>query len=623
LLLFTISVQAQTFNACKLPELESAKYETFRKLKSLPAINGYDVHSYQLDLNLDPGVNYISGSVSIHFKVEADSLKNFQALLSDSLSVDSVIYQTTRLNHQHDGRIIQIDLPSALSPNSFDSIKIHYQGSPSSGGLGNFTQDTITAGDTMIWTLSQPYGASEWFPCKDDLFDKADSIKINVTTPLQYKVATNGLRSGIDTVGNRHTYRYKSNYPIATYLIAVAVANYQFIEEHYQVGNDSLLIEHYLFQNETLQQSNDPLEEWINLFDSLFGEYPFMKEKYGHASFTRGGGMEHQTMSFMGGYGGELIAHELAHQWFGDKVTCGTWEDLWLNEGFATYLTGLTYEFNSVHDSIYWPVVLNIWKQISFQYPDQALIRIDTSVSELFNQVVYQKGASILHMLRWVCGDSAFFAGVKNYIEDPALSYGFAKTSDLKRHLESSSQKKLDEFFKDWVQGKGYPIYTTTWSQEDSLFKFKIEQLPSDPSVYFFNIPLPFQLHAGNWDSSIVVDPRFSGDQFNLVIKQDLDSITFDPEGWILAKNDVLTSIVETEKTREREIGIFPNPFDDWIRISPDHNYSSFRIYNLQSELIKEGVLRQQIELSELSKGSYILELFNSEESYHKLIIRQ
>lgn len=625
LLFWAAQLNAQSFENCKMIEQESSKFKQYQHLKSLPQISGYDVKSYSLDLLLDPRVDYISGSVEVLFEVENDSLDVFYLLLSDTMSVDSVRYHQQTILHKHENRVISILLPQGLAPGIRDSIEIFYQGGPQAGGLGTFAQDSIPGGGEMIWTLSQPYGASEWWPCKDDLYDKADSVEITVTTPLAYQVATNGLRQSIDTLGNLHRYTYKTNYPIATYLIAVAVGNYQFFEEHYPIGNDTLLMEHFLFQNENLQQSNNPMAEWLHLFDSLFGEYPFIEEKYGHASFTRGGGMEHQTMSFMTGYGGELIAHELAHQWFGNKVTCASWSDLWLNEGFATYLTGLTYEFDVVHDAFYWPRVLELWRNDVFQFPDEALYRADTSdVSKLFNPIVYQKGAYFLHMLRWVCGDSAFFSGVQNYINDPALEYGFAYTDDLKAHLEAASGKNLDEFFKDWFVGKGFPIYTTTWSQSNNQLRMTIEQLPSHPSVYFFNIPLPYQLHSGSWDSTIILNPRFSNEQFGLNIAQPIDSVVFDPEGWILAQHDVLTGINNSESAHKEQIRVYPNPFHNTLNIEGVVQGSMINLYDANTKLIDQWFKKEnRIDLPELPKGMYYLQIEEQDRMIAYPIVKQ
>ncbi len=623
--LFSLKTTAQEFHSCKISESESTKYNQLQRLKSLPQITGYDVKSYRLDVQLDPNISYISGSVDVFFEVEADSLNQIKLLLSDSMQVDSVIYDGSSLNYSHLNRTITIDLPQPIYALSMDSIRVFYQGAPISGGLGTFAQDTIPGGGEMIWTLSQPYGASDWWPCKDDLYDKADSVEIAVTTPLAYKVATNGLRKSIDTLGTDHRYTYKTKYPITTYLIAVAVGNYQFFEEYYQLGSDSLLMEHFLFPNETLSQSNNPIGPWLQLYDSLFGEYPFINEKYGHASFTRGGGMEHQTMSFMTGYGGELIAHELVHQWFGDKVTCSSWQDLWLNEGFATYFTGLTYEFNVVHDSFYWPNVRNYWEQASLQFPDEALFRTDTSdVSSLFNQVVYQKGAMFLHMLRWVCGDSAFFAGIKNYANDPAFEYGFASTADLKSHLESASGKNLNEFFKDWFYGKGFPIYTSTWSQSDGELRMNIEQLPSHPSVYFFNIPLPYQLHSGNWDSTIVLNPTFSNQQFSLNISRAIDSISFDPDGWVLAQHDVITSLDQLKKRSEVQVKVYPNPFQNTLTLEGVQNGALINLYDANSRLIDQWYKKEdRLDFQDLSKGMYYIQIEDKEGMISYPIIKQ
>src|SRR5690606_6891199 len=134
--------------------------------------------------------------------------------------------------------------------------------------------------------------------------------------------------------------------------------NYQVDVQYAPLSTDSLLMLSYAYPEDfgMVSSAATSLLPKITLFDQLFGPYPFAAEKYGHAQFSWGGGMEHQTMSFMGSFHPEIMSHELAHQWFGDKVTCGSWAEIWLNEGFATYLSGLAYEHHS-------PNFCNPWKQ--------------------------------------------------------------------------------------------------------------------------------------------------------------------------------------------------------------------------------------------------------------------
>ena len=195
-----------------------------------------------------------------------------------------------------------------------------------------------------MWSLSEPYGARDWWPCKNGNNDKADSVDIIVTAPAQYKAASNGLLQGEVLIGGgtKKVTHWKHRYPIATYLICFAVTNYSVFNNTLQLGNVSLPVVTYCypetqswFQSSTTQYQLPQL----SFFHGLLGDYPFIKEKYGNVQFGWGGGMEHQTCSFLVVPYEGLMAHELAHQWFGDKITCARWEDIWLNEGFASHMT--------------------------------------------------------------------------------------------------------------------------------------------------------------------------------------------------------------------------------------------------------------------------------------------
>lgn len=198
----------------------------------------------------------------------------------------------------------------------------------------------------VLWTLSEPYGARDWWPTKQTLNDKIDSCDIFVTTPSGYKVGSNGILLNVVQDGNNVIHHWKHIHAEPAYLIAIAVADYsEYIDWVPLDSGDSLMVLEYVYPCNLLsaQLQTTDIIPTMQFFIELFGDFPF--EKYGHAQFGWGGGMEHSSMTFVGGFNHGLLAHELAHQWFGDKITCGSWQDIWLNEGFATYLEGLTYDF--------------------------------------------------------------------------------------------------------------------------------------------------------------------------------------------------------------------------------------------------------------------------------------
>ena len=278
----------------------------------------------------------------------------------------------------------------------------------------------------------------------------------------------------------------------------------------------------------------------------------------------------------------------------------------------------LTYEFGILHHPFYYDAYLKHIRQTSFSHPFQSVYRYDTStVDTLFNHLTYQKGAASLHMLRWLTGDSAFFQGVRNYLNDSSLAYGFAKTVDLQRHLEKSSGIQLDEFFKDWVYGKGFPTYTLLWSQTNNQLEIEIQQNQSDPSVYFFNMPIPIQLKGANIDTSIILNPRFSGDQFNININEAIDSILFDPKKWILAKSDVISGL-KKETNHEAKVILYPNPtkYQLNIELNYDVKIKTIQLMSINGNVISEQNYQSIIDVSHLNSGKYFINLISKEANY-------
>lgn len=608
-------------------ELKSKKGLT--QLKSNAATQDYNVISYRLEISLDPRVKFISGNVYCRF-VPKKAINKITFDLNQNMQVDSVFYNKQHCTFQQDStNALHIQLPDTLANNATAAVRIFYQGVPVTDGLGSFDHTTFE-NDSVLWTLSQPYGAQNWWPCKNSLNDKADTVEMIVSVPLPYQAAANGLLQKIDTLNNQHSFHWISSYPIATYLVAVSVGVYNRISYKKALGKDSLLYQHFLFPTDTLSfsQSDGVTHRFMQFYDSLLGPYPFIKEKYGHASTVLGGGMEHQTMSLMGAYGGELIAHELVHQWFGNKITCASWSDIWLNEGFATYFTHLTYEFGILHDPRFYPAVLKNMHEKSLAQPNFSVYRRDTSEASLiFDRLVYDKGAALLHMLRWTVGDSAFFQGIRNYLNDSRWTYGFVGTEDFQFHLEQSSGKDLNEFFKDWYYGKGFPIYTTEWSQTQNELTLDIFQISSDPSVYFFNMALPFRLHSANWDSTIVIDPKFSGETFRIQVSRSIDSIVFDPEQWITAKHQLITSIDKFEKDHST-VKVYPNPSDKVMqfKLPEDFNLHSIRMFNPKGQLIQSiNAIRNEsiIETAKFPSGLYFIEFQSDFSTFRKKIIIQ
>lgn len=539
----------------------------------------YDLKYLRMELNLNPDVAFISGKITSYFTTKEAAVDAINFDFRDNMQVQQVTYHGISLNWTLAGDNLHIELPAPLALGTFDSITIAYEGFPESVGFGAFETGNHN-GTPVLWTLSEPYGAKTWWPCKQDLNDKIDSIDVIVKTDAGYRVASNGLLVSEQTIGNEKIYHWKHRYPIPAYLIAVAVTNYAEYSEKMALNNgDSLLLQHYIYP-ENLAGYIPQLQktkEFILLFDQIFGTYPFSEEKYGHAQFGWGGGMEHQTMSFMGGFSDNLIAHELAHQWFGDKVTCGSWQDIWLNEGFATYLNGLIYDFlGSQQDWHNW--IANQINYVTSQPGGSVWVPDTTNVGRIFNgRLSYAKGAMLLHMLRWQLGDDNFFQAIRNYLNDPQLAYGYARTADLQYHLEQQSGQQLTEFFDDWFYGEGFPSYNIVGEAlPGQKLKITAWQSTSHPSVDFFEMPIPVLVKGSAEDTLLILNHQYNGQEFFFDLGFPATEIQFDPDLWILSANNSATlTITQTsdEPAWAGALSLWPNPSSNQLSLEV-HNHS-------------------------------------------------
>lgn len=523
------------------------------------ADNRSDIRYSRLHWTVDPAVKYIKGEVMTVFE-PLETLGSLEFDFSEVLTMDSIRFHGQKILFTQNGDVITVEFPAPLPALLTDSLTFFYQGIPDSTGFGSFLVDKH-ADVPVLWTLSEPYGAMEWWPCKQALNDKLDSVDIYITHPAGYRAASNGLLKSETTANGWMTAHWKHRYPIPAYLIGIAVTNYTVFTVPVPFAGDTTPILNYVYP-ETLAEAQIGVDENVEVFQmftQLFGEYPFKAEKYGHAQFNRLGGMEHQTMSFVSHFGYDLLSHELAHQWFGDKITCASWEDIWLNEGFASYLTGLCYNFLRPQ---YWELYKADRIEKASSIPDGSVWVDDTtSVARIFNsRLSYAKGAMLLHMLRWKFGDSTFFAGVYNYVNDPALAYGYVTTSDFQTHMEAVSGTDLDEFFADWFYGKGFPSYQINWSvNQSNQVKIALLQTTSDPSVSFFEMPVPVKLSDGVQDTLVVLNHTFSGQEFTIPLDFSPTTLVFDPDLWLLSRNNAVVSVIEDPLT-EQYIDLVPNP---------------------------------------------------------------
>jgi aminopeptidase N len=582
------------------------------------ASNNFDIHYIQCHWQVDPAVKYISGKIQFNFSMSQTS-DSIQLDLLKSLDVDSIIYHTQPLSFgQTNENGLGIRFPQQITTGTNDSIIIYYQGIPNPLGTNSFYNGTH-AGIPVLWTLSEPYGASEWWPCKNGLNDKADSIDIYISCPSQYQPSSNGLMLSNTVSDGIRTTHFAHRYPIASYLIAMAVTNYEIVTDTIMVNNQVYPLIDYVMPE--LKNAFLANKGWVKKafrdYSRLFGEYPFAKEKYGHTQWLLNGGMEHQTNTFVNVNNMHVLVHELGHQWFGDRVTCGSWQDAWLNEGMATYcqLLFLEAEFPYLVNS----TLASVRDRATIEPSGSVFVYDTSSASRIFSgNLTYNKGAYVAHMLRWVLGDSAFFRGMRRYLHDPALSYGFAHTYDLQRNLEAETGKDLSSFFNKWVYGKGYPNYHADWMQNaNNWVKISLGQTTSDPGVSFFDMPVELVLRGQSRDSSFVVDHQYSGQVFWLNPGFAVDTILIDPAYHILSKQKTSSHI--NGPTDRDIISIFPNPAATYCRISlqnPSDRKLAVQLFNNTGQLVfyKEFPLagfdeQINIPLQNLAGGIYLLKV--------------
>jgi aminopeptidase N len=532
------------------------------------AASNFDAKYYRCEWEVDPAVRFIKGKITIYYTI-TNTGTSITLDLMGQLIADSVTQRNKLLSKQQNNNVLQIDFPANVNAGVFDSVSIYYQGVPPNTGFGSFIQSSHL-GTPVMWTLSEPYGSRDWWPCKNGLDDKADSIDVIVTAPAQYKSASNGLLQSETLIdgGAKKVTHWKHRYPIATYLVCFAVTNYVVFNNSVQLGNINLPMQTYCYPESltSFQNGTQNVLDAMQLFHNTFGDYPFIKEKYGHVQFGFGGGQEHQTSTFVISINEGLIAHELAHQWFGDKITCGSWEDIWLNEGFATHMA-------SFYNENKYPATIltnrkNVINTITSQPGGSVWVNDTTSPGRIFDgRLSYNKGSYLIYMLRWKLGDSVFFRAIKNYHKDPAVIYGFARTADLKRNLEQESKQDLTEFFKDWFKGEGYPTYNVEWAPVGSSYvKIKMNQTQSHPSVSFFEMPVALKFKNATQEKTIVVDNKTNGELFFKNLGFVADTVLIDPEYWLLSKNN--TTIKKLDVINgQNVVQVFPNPIKDQFAV--------------------------------------------------------
>ncbi|SFI71313.1 Por secretion system C-terminal sorting domain-containing protein [Kaistella treverensis] len=616
--------QTANFALQNLSKNEADQYSKMINYNVNPNTLNYNLVYQRLELDLDPAVRYVSGTVTSHF-VPTENISSIYFDFSNTLTVSEVRYHGVNLKFtQLPTKEIKVDFLAAISAKISDSLSITYSGVPdTSGSAGDAFTVSLQSGTPVLYTLSEPYGAQEWLPTKQSMNDKIEKVDLKITTPNQYSVASNGKLFSEKLTGGKKLTFWQTNYPIPAYLIALGITNYTKFND--TMGSPPFPFVNYVYPstaaNSTAMSNINWTKDMMNVYEEYFGAYPYRNEKYGHMQFGWGGGMEHATMSSMGSFQKSLIAHELAHQWFGDKVTCGRWNDIWLNEGFATFGAQLANEKLLMTSDQFRSFLTSEINYItsapngSVYVPESDL----GNVNRIFDsRLSYSKGGFVLRMLKWILGEEVFYQALKDYHSQPNLAYHYAVTEDFKNSLLKSTGKDFTGFFQDWIYGEGYPSYQIKWNQtSDKNLRFKIGQTQSHSSVSFFELPLPIKI-TGSLGEILEdsLDNQFNDQTFSIPVNFTVASVQFNSEKQIVEANSTVikdASILAASDFPKVAVTIYPNPVSEHLSVAGVKEVQKYEIYSVDGRLIKSGTYNpgKYIDVSSLTEGVYLLNIEN------------
>lgn len=503
----------------------------------------YNVTHEDLNIRIDPTTETIYGSVTMTAESYINNLTTIMIDFMDNMSVDSVYNLSGALNYTRQNNQLLVTPPAPLSQGQQFTVTVNYHGHPGGGSLQGFTFGSHS-GIPIVASLSEPEDARSWWPCKDVPYDKF-TADIRYTVPDWMFAASNGLL--IDSTHNPDstiTYHWQENYPITTYLISISATNHvHFGEDYISVYGDTMPIDHYVYPERLTQAQTafSTLPNYMAFFETKYGEYPFIDEKYGHALFTWSGGMEHQTMTSIGdnilslNYEW-LYVHELSHMWWGDMVTCGTWMDIWLNEGFATYSDALYKEH--AYGAASFRSRMSSFRNTYFWEDQRNRFPIYNPVN-MWGGTVYQKGAWIMHMLRWVGGDSLFWEFFPAYRD--SFAFECVISAELQEVFEAVYDTTLDWFFREWVYMAGYPEYSWGYNttnlggnQYRVDMTFRQNQTTANQTPEVFIMPLPIRITTSSNTYNLAAWDSLRTQMFSFNVEGQPLAVMYDPDAWIL-----------------------------------------------------------------------------------------
>ncbi len=536
-----------------------------------------DVLHYRLDLAVPLDSDSLSGTIRIILLLNSPASEI--TLNAVGLRVNSSLVDETVQTVIPDSAAESINVLLGQTRNAGDTmtIELHYsriRDFPRRGRYGYYFFDTGAGIPVNLgYTFSEPSDARNWMPCHDQPWDKA-TADMHLTVPSGAVAASNGRLISVSENGDGSvTWHWREEHPIATYLMcftasAFTVSTHDFV----RAPEDTIPVQYFVWREDSAESAAylPAVDSMMTFYSSVFGPYPF--DKYGMtaiAPFTFAG-MEHQSLTTLNRFlktDWRVVAHELAHQWWGDLVTCGSWPDIWLNEGFASYSEALWQEH------VGGPAALRSYMKESmtgFQYGSWrgAVYDPEAQGFNLFSPVVYTKAAWVLHMLRGIVGDEPFLQILAAY--RARFACGNALTDDFRAIVDSVTGKDMQWFFDQWIFGKGWPTYALQYSwQEDTVSVLLTQE--QDPMLWqIFTMPLTLRVHGGGSYSDFSVHDSAGVQVFRLPFDHQPDSVVLDPEGWVLKEMVSPMTVVSGVKIPLTYIlrQNYPNPFNPLTTIS-------------------------------------------------------
>jgi aminopeptidase N len=600
----------------------------------------YDIKYVQFNLNMTNASTAVSGDVTTTAVVTASSMSSYVFELNDTLTIDSVkingILSPVSTTHPS---VRKVSLSPAIPYGTTFTAQVFYHGTPPVG-TGFFTHglchSTISStGTEVTYTCGDPNWCSDWWPCKQVLGDKIDSVDMIVTVPTGTAVNSNGIRLSATNVAGGVQYHWKTKYAIDYYLIAVDVAQYAEYDSyiHYTGSTDSTLFTEFFYDTATFnplyKKYFDSAMLMVDYFSQLYGRYPYDKEKFGYSFSTLNGGMENQTLVTIGVTQTPLIAHELGHQWFGDHVTYASWRDIWLSEGFACHNEQLFVEH-------FWGEAASVayrtqqYNSVVSSPTGSVYVDDTTSVSRIFDRLLtYYKGAAVVHMLRYVApNDSVFFSALKTY--QNTYAFGLATTENLKAIIATAYGRNMDTFFNQWVYGQGYPNYHVQWNQSSNQVFVQIMQSPSDSLITpFFYTPIEVQLISATGDTTIKIYNDQKVQFISLPWDRTMTGLKVDPNSNVLHKATPLSithnPALGINNAVTQRLQVYPNPATDgWIVTGIAAGTHMLLSDILGRKLWERYALTNEmmIPAAGLAAGNYILQLTGNTNTNLRLVRR-